>query len=89
MRFSDLISLIIDNLSRRKGRVMLTAIGVVIGTAAVVTLVSLGAGLQASATSNLWGVLLTWQVCKLALAIRNTNRVCHLQKTTSKRLHLP
>ncbi len=56
MRFSDLISLIIDNLSRRKGRVMLTAIGVVIGTAAVVTLVSLGAGLQASATSNLWGI---------------------------------
>lgn len=56
MRFSDLISLIIDNLSRRKGRVLLTAIGVVIGTAAVVTLVSLGAGLQKSATSNLWGI---------------------------------
>ena len=56
MRFSDLISLIIDNLSRRKGRVLLTAIGVVIGTAAVVTLVSLGAGLQKSATANLWGI---------------------------------
>ena len=56
MRFSDLISLIIDNLGRRKGRVLLTAIGVVIGTAAVVTLVSLGAGLQKSATSNLWGI---------------------------------
>ena len=56
MRFSDLISLIIDNLGRRKGRVLLTAIGVVIGTAAVVTLVSLGAGLQKSATANLWGI---------------------------------
>lgn len=56
MRFTDLISLIIDNLGRRKGRVLLTAIGVVIGTAAVVTLVSLGAGLQKSATSNLWGI---------------------------------
>jgi len=56
MRFTDFISLIIDNLSRRKGRVLLTAVGVVIGTAAVVTLVSLGVGLQKSATSQLWGI---------------------------------
>lgn len=56
MRFTDFISLIIDNLSRRKGRVLLTAIGVMIGTAAVVTLVSLGVGLQKSATSQLWGI---------------------------------
>ena len=56
MRFVDLISLIVDNLSRRKGRVLLTAIGVVIGTAAVVTLVSLGAGLQQNATNQLWGI---------------------------------
>ncbi len=56
MRFTDFISLIIDNLSRRKGRVLLTAIGVVIGTAAVVTLISLGVGLQQSATSQLWGI---------------------------------
>ncbi len=34
----------------------MTAIGVVIGTAAVVTLVSLGVGLQKSATSQLWGI---------------------------------
>ena len=56
MRFVDLISLIVDNLSRRKGRVLLTAIGVVIGTAAVVTLVSLGVGLQQNATNQLWGI---------------------------------
>ena len=56
MRFSDLISLIVANLSRRKGRVLLTAIGVMIGTAAVVTLVSLGAGLQKAATESLWGI---------------------------------
>lgn len=56
MRFTDFISLIIDNLNRRKGRVLLTAIGVVIGTAAVVTLVSLGVGLQQSATDQLWGI---------------------------------
>ena len=56
MRFIDLVTLIIDNLKRRKGRVVLTAIGVIIGTAAVVTLVSLGAGLQKNATSQLWGI---------------------------------
>ena len=56
MRFSDLIDLIVANLSRRKGRVFLTAIGVGIGTAAVVTLVSLGVGLQKNATESLWGI---------------------------------
>ena len=56
MRLVDLLSLIVDNLKRRKGRVILTAIGVIIGTAAVVTLISLGAGLQESATSQLWGI---------------------------------
>jgi putative ABC transport system permease protein len=56
MRFWDLVSLISENLRRRKGRVVLTAIGVVIGTAAVVLLVSLATGLQKSATSNLWGI---------------------------------
>ncbi len=56
MRFLDLVSLILDNLGRRKGRVALTAIGVVIGTAAVVLLVSLAIGLQQNATSQLWGI---------------------------------
>jgi len=56
MRFIDLIGLIVENLGRRKGRVLLTAIGVVIGTSAVVILVSLGLGLQKSATSNLYGI---------------------------------
>jgi putative ABC transport system permease protein len=52
MRLSDLLSLIFYNLGRRKARVSLTAIGVVIGTAAVVVLVSLGAGLQRSVTEQ-------------------------------------
>ena len=56
MRIFDLFSLILYNLNRRKGRVMLTAIGVVIGTAAVVILVSLANGLQRSATSQLYGI---------------------------------
>ncbi len=56
MKFLDLVSLVFYNLSRRKGRVVLTAIGVVIGTAAVVILVSLAVGLQKNATSQLWGI---------------------------------
>jgi len=56
MKLLDLISIIFANLGRRKGRVALTAVGVVIGTAAVVLLVSLGIGLQRSATSSLWGI---------------------------------
>jgi putative ABC transport system permease protein len=56
MRFLDLVSLILYNLNRRKGRVLLTAVGVVIGTAAVVVLVSLAVGLQKNATQQLWGI---------------------------------
>lgn len=56
MRFLDLASLILYNLSRRKGRVLLTAVGVVIGTAAVVVLVSLAVGLRENATQQLWGI---------------------------------
>jgi putative ABC transport system permease protein len=56
MRFLDLIRLIAENLNRRKGRVLLTAIGVTIGTASVVILVSLGIGLQQVYTSQLWGI---------------------------------
>lgn len=56
MKFLDLLRLILGNLSRRKARVGLTAIGVVIGTAAVVILVSLAIGLQKSATDQLYGI---------------------------------
>ena len=56
MKFSDLIRLVINNLSRRKARVALTAIGVVIGTGAVVILVSLAIGLQMNANEQLYGI---------------------------------
>lgn len=56
MRFLDLLRLIISNLGRRKARVALTAIGVVIGTAAVVILVSMAIGLQQSANQQLYGI---------------------------------
>ena len=56
MKFFDLLTIIFGNLSRRKGRVALTAIGVVIGTAAILVLVSLAMGLQKSATASLYGI---------------------------------
>jgi putative ABC transport system permease protein len=56
MKLLDLLGLILYNLNRRKGRVVLTAAGVVIGTASVVILVSLANGLQRSATSQLGGM---------------------------------
>jgi putative ABC transport system permease protein len=52
----DLLLLIFENLGRRKTRVALTAVGVVIGTAAVVVLVSLAIGLQKNATERLVGI---------------------------------
>jgi putative ABC transport system permease protein len=56
MKVLDLVRLILGNLSRRKARVALTAIGVVIGTAAVVILVSLAIGLQKNANEQLYGI---------------------------------
>ena len=56
MSLLDLVALIIDNLGRRKARVALTAVGVIIGTAAVVVLVSLAIGLQKNATQQLYGI---------------------------------
>ncbi len=56
MRFFDLLSLIFYNLGRRKGRVALTAVGVVIGTASVVLLVALASGLQRNATRQFAGI---------------------------------
>jgi putative ABC transport system permease protein len=56
MNIFDLLVLIVDNLGRRKARVALTAVGVIIGTAAVVVLVSLAIGLQKNATQQLYGI---------------------------------
>lgn len=56
MKLFDVVRLILGNLNRRKGRVALTAVGVVIGTAAVVILVSLAIGLQRNANEQLYGI---------------------------------
>lgn len=42
MKISDLLRLSTDNLRRRKGRTALTVIGVVVGTCAIVVMISLG-----------------------------------------------
>ncbi len=52
MRGQDLLAMIWANLNRMRARVTLTAIGVVIGTAAVLVLISLGASLQRSTTQQ-------------------------------------
>ncbi len=46
MRFGDLLAMSVGNLRRRKLRTFLTVLGVIIGTASVVIMVSLGIGLN-------------------------------------------
>ncbi len=46
MRFLDLLGMSVNNLKRRKMRTFLTVLGVIIGTASVVIMVSLGIGLN-------------------------------------------
>lgn len=46
MRFFDLLAMSVNNLRRRKMRTILTVLGVVIGTASIVVMISLGIGLK-------------------------------------------
>ena len=48
MRFPDLLSMSLNNLRRRKLRTFLTVLGVIIGTASIVVMVSLGCLLYTS-----------------------------------------
>ena len=48
MSWIDLLRMSASNLKRRKLRTFLTVLGVVIGTASIVVMVSLGLGLQKS-----------------------------------------
>lgn len=59
MNGRDLLLLVFGNLQRMKGRVVMTALGVVIGTAALVVLVSLGAGLERLSADLTSGAALT------------------------------
>jgi putative ABC transport system permease protein len=55
MKFWDLISFIVENIKRQKGRVFLTSLGVVIGSASIILLVALVGGLQQTATAQFTG----------------------------------
>ena len=48
MRWSDLLRMSLSSLKRRKLRTFLTVLGVIIGTASIVVMISLGLGLQQS-----------------------------------------
>lgn len=64
MTFQDLLVMGINNLLRRKMRTALTVLGVVVGTAAVVVMVSLGIGLNDLTLKQIssWGSLTTIEV---------------------------
>ncbi len=53
MRFLDLFRMSASNLFRRKLRTVLTVLGVVIGTASIVVMISLGLGLQKSSMEQI------------------------------------
>ena len=59
MKISDLLRLSTDNLRRRKGRTALTIIGVVVGTCAIVVMISLGIATNVNNEAMLasWGDL--------------------------------
>ena len=46
MKFFDLLRMSVNNLRRRKLRTFLTVLGVVIGTASIVVMISLGLGMN-------------------------------------------
>ncbi len=52
MTFQDMIRLVLANLGRMRGRVIMTALGVLIGTTAIVVLIALASGLQKSTTES-------------------------------------
>jgi putative ABC transport system permease protein len=56
MKLSDIIKLSINNLSHRGLRSWLTVLGIVIGVAAVVAILSIGSGMQQSISSQLGGL---------------------------------
>jgi putative ABC transport system permease protein len=55
MSFIELVIFIYENIKRQKGRVLLTSLGVMIGSAAIILLVALVGGLQQIATAQFTG----------------------------------
>ena len=53
MRFSEILSVALASLRATKGRAFLTALGIVIGVGAVITMIALGSGAQAAVEAQL------------------------------------
>lgn len=53
MKLSDMIKICLQNLRRRKSRTLLTVLGVVVGCCAIVTMLSIGIGMQNSMERSL------------------------------------
>ncbi|MCS7106226.1 MAG: ABC transporter permease, partial [Candidatus Aenigmarchaeota archaeon] len=56
MKLTDIIKLSISNLSQRGLRSWLTVLGIVIGVAAVIAILSIGAGMQQTVSFQLSGL---------------------------------
>ena len=74
MKISDLLRLSTDNLRRRKGRTALTIIGVVVGTCAIVVMISLGIATNVNNEAMLasWGDLTQIQIYNYAYGATET-----------------
>lgn len=48
MRLGDILKMCLDSLKRRKGRTILTCLGVFIGCVSIIIMVSIGAGMRES-----------------------------------------
>lgn len=74
MKISDLLRLSTDNLRRRKGRTALTIIGVVVGTCAIVVMISLGIATNVNNETMLasWGDLTQIQIYNYAYGATET-----------------
>ena len=74
MKISDLLRLSTDNLRRRKGRTALTIIGVVMGTCAIVVMISLGIATNVNNEAMLasWGDLTQIQIYNYAYGATET-----------------
>lgn len=74
MKLSDQIGLSAKNLSRRKGRTALTVVGVVVGTCAVIVMISLGIAQNKSNEEMLanWGDLTQIQVYGGGMVVSNS-----------------
>ena len=53
MKFNDIMLMSLNSLTHRRLRSWLTALGIVIGVAAVIALVSIGQGMQQTGTASL------------------------------------